>query len=193
MIKEEFLYQALRSDDKDVFIKEYLKSIYEKEIKVKHKINIFDFCGSKTTALTGVFYKNGYANASNGHIALRIKADYKKEWEEEVVDKKGNVLECIFPKFPNMDKLITDEVGTPVSLSIKQVEQCYADDKIEALIKDSYESFESEFYKNIWKLITVSLNYRMHIQQFPYKLYASNAKGEFCTMLFNKDINKFLI
>ena len=190
MIKEEFLYQALRSDDKDVFIKEYLKSIYEKEIKVKHKINIFDFCGSKMTALTGVFYENGYANASDAHIALRIKSDYKKELEKTVVDKKGNVVECIFP---NMDKLITDEVGTPVSLSIKQVEQCYADYKIEALIKDSYEPFESEFYKNLWKLITVSLNYRMHIQQFPHKLYASNAKGEFCTMLFDKDINKFLI
>lgn len=79
-------------------IKESLISFYTEKLSKKHKINIYDYCRGKFNsyqdltnnriALTGVLYKNGYANASDAHIALRIKADYKKELEKQLLTRK---------------------------------------------------------------------------------------------------------
>ena len=191
MIKEEFLYQALRSDDKDAFIKEYLKSIYEKEIKVKHKINIFDFCGFKTTALTGVFYKNGYANASDAHIALRVKSEYKEELEGKIAKKNGQILDYTYP---NVDALISKTKGIPVILNFDEIKKQYVFYKIEHnLYKETCAKLEIDHKEHFFdfeclqRLSMAVREYNMNVQLIGNKLYASNDAEEFCIIM---EINK---
>lgn len=53
--------------------------------------------------ITGVHYKDGYAEATNGVVCIKIKTDYSEKWEDKIVSKE---LAYIDGQFPNIERVI---------------------------------------------------------------------------------------
>jgi hypothetical protein len=55
--------------------------------------------------MTGVYHKDGYKYATNGCVAIKIKADYPDKFEDKIVSPE---LTYIDGQFPNIAKVIPD-------------------------------------------------------------------------------------
>ena len=81
----------------------------------KKKLTFGDFASKDESRLfmTGVFYEEGFAVATDGRILLKQKADYPKEWEGKIVSLSDGkeIKDCEFPKY----KIILEREGRYVS------------------------------------------------------------------------------
>lgn len=61
------------------------------------KIDLYKFCEKTKTVVKplfrGIFYKNGFMYATDGFILFKIKGSYYVDYENKVVDKKGNIID----------------------------------------------------------------------------------------------------
>ena len=59
------------------------------------KLDLYKFIDGKNDyrpALTGVYYKDGLAYATDAHAAVIVKDNYPKNYEGKIINKKGNVV-----------------------------------------------------------------------------------------------------
>ncbi len=56
-------------------------------------------------SMQGIYYKDGYAYASDSHILIKVRMDYPAEWEGKIINPKtGKQIEA---KFPKADDVLT--------------------------------------------------------------------------------------
>ncbi len=76
--------------------------------------------------MRGVYYKDGYMVASDGHKLIKVKANYPKEYEGKVIDAKtGKVIEG---KYPNAIEVLATPLGdkrTLVPVDVAELRRDY--------------------------------------------------------------------
>lgn len=80
----------------------------------KKKLTFGDFASKDENRLfmTGVFYEEGFAVATDGRVLLKQKADYPKEWEGKVISlSNGKEIEGV--EFPKYKRLLDFEGSVP--------------------------------------------------------------------------------
>ena len=93
-------------------VKDHIRRIFKLEDNsVKGTFSLYDFVMDKKNVythfynvLTGVYYSNGYAFASDSHVVIKMKKEYPSEQGGKIIAKNGDVIDG---KFPNCcDNLI---------------------------------------------------------------------------------------
>ena len=95
------------------------------------KASIIDFVSKDENRyfMTGVYYENGFAVATNGRVLIKLKTNYPSEYE-------GKIIAIIHRTNDNDDKLIIVPDG-----------KNYSDDAIDALIEFQEQYFEHEIIR----------------------------------------------
>lgn len=100
-------------------------------------IDLFSFTENlikKRIATKGVYHNKGYKIATDGFILVAVKDTYDNELEEKAIDKKGGIIEDIYPNwFEIVEKVKNIKSMKPVNLCIskfdawvKQIKKKYA-------------------------------------------------------------------
>lgn len=103
------LHDAMTTPDKETanaLIKQFILS---NDLHTKSKFNLYDFTAKKydfNPIVMGVNYRNGFAYATDLHMAIKIKQEYTPELENKTIDKKGANLTGTFP---DVDAVIPDD------------------------------------------------------------------------------------
>lgn len=96
----ELLHQAMQTDDKTEATRLIKQFILSNDLQVKSKFNLFDCVGKKDNyrpVLSGVHYENGFAYATDGHTAIKLKQDYVADLEGKTINKKCEELQDTYP------------------------------------------------------------------------------------------------
>ena len=77
------------------------------------KISINDFVSKDLArySMTGIYYENGFAIATNGRMLIKQKKTYPEKWEGKIIDPKtGKEIHAQFPDykrvFPDRERLV---------------------------------------------------------------------------------------
>ena len=96
----ELLHQAITASGNEQVERLIKQFILSNELQVKSKFNLFDCVAKKDNyrpVMTAVHYENGFAYATDGHIAIKLKQDYAPELEGKTINKKGEELKDTYP------------------------------------------------------------------------------------------------
>lgn len=112
------------------------KAAKKKQTK-KKPIDLYKFVlrdkKSQRNELNGVYYKDGYAYASDGYVLIKLKMKYPAKYEGKIIDKDGNVIEG---NYPNAEDVLQIEYITsnhaPIAVSdmAERIKGALAFDKI---------------------------------------------------------------
>ena len=95
----------------------------EVSVKPRKKLDLYKFVlkGDETRpVLSGVHYKDGMANATDGHILVRVKTEYPKEMEGKTIKKNG---EEVLDKYPNVESVLPKEMGNTFPVNIDELKE----------------------------------------------------------------------
>lgn len=95
----------------------------EVSVKPRKKLDLYKFVlkgDEKRPVLSGVHYKDGMANATDGHILVRIKTEYPKEMEGKTIKKNG---EEVLGRYPNVESVLPKEMGNTFPVNIDELKE----------------------------------------------------------------------
>lgn len=94
----------------------------EVSVKPRKKLDLYKFVlkRDETRPVSGVHYKDGMANATDGHILVRVKTEYPKEMEGKTIKKNG---EEVLDKYPNVESVLPKEMGNTFPVNIDELKE----------------------------------------------------------------------
>ena len=130
MEKLDVLKRIIENDFSKEQIDVMLKDVILANTKdVKLKFDIYDFCNKKGiySYSTGVMHKDGFKMATNGSVAIKIKDTYVSEFENKVINKKGETVSCRYPDF----ETIRPKAWDLIDMDVNKVKQAIKESKLD--------------------------------------------------------------
>ena len=138
------------------------KKLLEEALIVSDKMDLYKFCTPRKHLgrenLKGVYYKDGYAVATDGYVLVKLKTEYDESLEGKIIGKDGNVIK---ERYVNYDHIFEIENYHDVSINWNKVLSAelyceiagnYYDAKklknIHTLFNKIYSTLDSIFSKN---------------------------------------------
>ncbi len=131
-------------------------------------------------AMKGVYHKGGYIYATDGHVLLKMKADYPKSREGKILDKNMQPVKSdgqIITKFPNAEAVIPDSR----KMDLRKVNV----NDIEKALKEVMRIKEEDFYswggkkrKNNRKKWIMFVPKEQDLKELKASSYAQGSFGE---------------
>lgn len=173
----------LRSDGE---VREILRHVLIlDQVEEKMNFDLWKFTERKDElrpALRGIHYQNGFAEATDANIAVRVKQEYKPELEGKIVLKDGSFCDGQYPDF---DKVLPEETAE-ISIDETTVRRAMTEYKARKKEKDEYHvkcKTKSGHYYSPHLLIPFlsackKLNLKMYYGTYG-QLFGKNGNGEF--------------
>lgn len=172
----------------DVFSKEQIDVMLKDVIlantkKVKVKFDIYDFCNKKGIFdyTTGVMHKDGFKLATNGSLAIKVKAAYVPEWENKVINKKGETVSCAYPNF----ETIRPKAWDLIDMDIAKVKQAIKESKLDKDVMH-YVCLDGKYFSIPVIKLFITFVESCNPNVIGIKndvLYGQNNSGEYCVAM----------